>query len=120
MLLYLDDDSVRTVLIQRLMREGHDLLTPTEAGIAGEEDPTHFMCAIRTGRALLTHNYDDFKLLHDLVILAGGHHRGILIVRRDNDPTRDMSPGGITRAIHNMMTSGVPVPDSLHILNHWR
>jgi len=120
MLLYLDDDSIRTVLIRRLMSEGHDLLIPTEAGIAGQEDPTHLMCAIRTGRALLTHNYDDFTLLHDLVMLAGGHHPGILIVRRDNDPTRDMSPIGIARAIHNMVPSGVPVPDSLHILNHWR
>ena len=88
MLLYLDDDCVRGVLLRRLITEGHDLLTPTEAGIAGEEDPTHLMCAIRTSRALLTHNYDDFKLLHDPVMLAGGHHPGILVVRKDNDPTR--------------------------------
>jgi hypothetical protein len=120
MLLYLDDDSVRTVLIRRLTADGHDLLTPTEAGIAGEEDAEHLMCAIRTQRALLTHNYDDFKRLHDLVLLAGGHHPGILIVRRDNDPTRDMSPGGVVRAIRNMIASDVAVSDSLHILNHWR
>lgn len=78
------------------------------------------MFAIRTGRALLTHNYDDFKLLHDLVVLAGGHHPGILVVRRDNDPTRDMSPSAIVRAIQNMIGSGVDIPNSLHILNHWR
>ena len=99
MQIYFDDDSVRAVLIQRLALEGHDLLIPADAGIAGQEDPTHLMCAIRTGRALLTHNYDDFKLLHDLVVLAGGHHPGILVVRRDNDPTRDMSPRAIARSI---------------------
>ena len=85
MLLYLDDDSVRAILIRRLSAEGHDLLVPANAGIAGQEDPTHFMCAIRTGRALLTHNHDDFELLHDFVLLAGGHHPGILVVRRDNE-----------------------------------
>jgi len=120
MLLYLDDDSVRAVLIRHLTAEGHDLLIPSDAGIAGQEDATHLMFAIRTGRALLTHNYDDFKLLHDLVILAGGHHPGILVVRRDNDPTRDMSQRSIVRSIHNMIDSGVGIPDSLHILNHWR
>ena len=95
MLLYLDDDSVRFVLIRRLTAAGHDLLIPAEAGSAGQEDATHLMCAIRTRRALLTHNHDDFELLHDLVLLAGGHHPGILVVRRDNDPTRDMSPSPI-------------------------
>lgn len=120
MLLYLDDDSVRAVLIRRLTADGHDLLIPADAGIAGQEDPTHFMCAIRTGRTLLTHNYDDFELLHDLVLLAKGHHSGILVVRRDNDPTRDMSPGAIVHAIHNLTASDVAIPDSFHILNHWR
>jgi len=105
MLLYLDDDSVRTALIKRLTGEGHDVLIPTEAGIAGQEDPTHLMFAIRSGRALLTHNYDDFKLRHDLVMLAGGSHPGILVVRRDNDPTRDMSPSAIARAAFHCVAS---------------
>jgi len=51
--LYLDDDSVRSV----------DILIPADVGIAGQEDATHLMCAIRTGRVLLTHNHDDFALL---------------------------------------------------------
>ncbi len=102
MRLYLDDDSVRAVLIRQLTTDGHDILIPADAGIAGQEDPTHFMCAIRNARVLLTHNHDDFKLLHDLIMLAGGHHPGILVVRRDNDPTRDMSSKGIVRAIRNL------------------
>ena len=48
--LYLDDDSVRSVLIRRLTADGHDVLIPNDAGIAGEEDATHLMCAIRTDR----------------------------------------------------------------------
>ena len=120
MLLYIDDDSADGVLIRRLTDSGYSTVTPSIAGTAGQADPVHFIYAIREGRVVLTHNYDDFKLLHDLVMLAGGHHPGILVVRRDNDATRDMSPSAIVRAIHNMINSGVAIPDSLHILNHWR
>jgi hypothetical protein len=48
MRLYLDDDSVRAILIRRLTAETHNLLTPSDAGIAGQEDATHLICAIRT------------------------------------------------------------------------
>ena len=118
--LYLDDDSVRSILIRRLVSAGHDVLIPADAGIAGQEDATHLMYAIRTRRVLLTHNHDDFALLHNLVLLAGGHHSGIFVVRRDNDPTRDMSPSAIVRAIQNLIVSEVMIPDCVHILNHWR
>ena len=120
MQLYHDDDSVDGVLIRLLEADGHDVLTPSDTGTAGKPDPTHFMCAIRLSRYLLTHNYDHFKLLHDLVLLSGGHHPGVLVVRRDNDPTRDMSPKVIVRAIRNLLAAAVPIRDSFHILNHWR
>ena len=78
MFLYIDDDSVDRVLIQRLTDSGYKTLTPSLAGTAGQADPVHFMCAIRAGSVVLTRDYDDFKLLHDLVLLDGGHHPGIL------------------------------------------
>ena len=120
MLLYIDDDSVDGVLIRRLTDSGYDTATPSIAGTAGQADPVHFMCAIRAGRVVLTHDYDDFKMLHDLVLIAGGHHPGILVVRRDNDPRRDMSPRIIVRAIQNLTASAMVIPDSFHVLNHWR
>src|SRR5213594_436199 len=112
MLLYIDDDSVDGVLIRRLANSGYNSLTPSVAGTAGQADPVHFMSAIRTGRVVLTRDYDDFKLLHDLVLLAGGHHPGIFVVRRDNDPTRDMSPGVIVRAIQKLTASKMTIADS--------
>lgn len=120
MLLYLDDDSVDGAVIRRLADGGHDVLTPNEAGTARHADPVHFMCAIRTGRILLTHDHEDFTLLHDLVLVAGGHHPGILVIRRDNNPTRDMSPRAIIRAIYNLTASSVAMLDAVHVLNHWR
>ena len=120
MQLYLDDDSVDAALIRLLRSDGHDVLIPADAGTAGREDPVHLMCAIRTSRGLLTHNHDDFRLLHDLVLSSGGHHPGNFIVRRDNDPARDMSNRAIARSIRNLSSAGVPMTDSFHILNHWR
>lgn len=119
-MLYLDDDSAQALLVRLLLADGHDVEVPAKAGIAGMKDPVHFMYAIRTGRILLTHNHDDFKLLHELVLLVSGHHPGILVVRRDNDPTRDLKPRGITRAVRNLVAAGVPIADHLTILNHWR
>ena len=118
--LYLDDDSADILLIRLLETDTHDVQFPAQVGLSGEFDVTHFMHAIRMGRVLLTHNHDDFKRLHELVLLVAGHHPGILVVRRDNDPTRDLRPRGIVRALRNLSASGVSIPDQLHIINHWR
>jgi predicted nuclease of predicted toxin-antitoxin system len=120
MKIYLDDDSAAPLLVRLLTRAGHDVVIPANVGLAGDEDPVHFMYAISNARALLTHNYKDFKLLHQLVLLAGGNHPGLLAVRRDNDPTRDLTPKQIVRALRNLIAAGVPIRDELHILNHWR
>lgn len=83
---YLDDD-LASRLIQRLLIEaGHELQVPAQVGMGGEDDAVHLTRAIRDKRVLLSGNHDDFENLHDLVIQAGGHHSGILVVRRDNDP----------------------------------
>jgi hypothetical protein len=42
------------------------------------------------------------------------------VVRRDNDPLRDLRPPGIVRAIARLQAAGVPIADEYHILNHWR
>jgi hypothetical protein len=49
-----------------------------------------------------------------------GHHPGILVVRKDNDPTRDLKAAGIVRAIRNLEAAGAPIADQYIILNHWR
>lgn len=120
MRLYLDDDSTSAVLLQMLRQAGHDVLSPADLGIAGAEDPVHLRHAIRLDRAFLSHNYDDFKFLHDLLLEGKGHHPGILIVRLDNDPRRDMKPSHVVRAIKNLSSAGLAIADQYIILNHWR
>jgi len=120
MKIYLDDDSADPLLARLLVGEGHDVVIPADAGTAGQKDPRHFMYAIREGMVVLTGNHEDFRLLHELVLLVAGHHSGILVVRKDNDSTRDLKRPQIVRAIRNLITASVPIADELHILNHWR
>ena len=93
---------------------------PGDVSLAAAADAVHLTHSIREARTLLSHNYRDFEDLHDLVMQAQGHHPGVLVVRRDNDPKRDLSARGIVRAIGNLQAAGVPLVDSYHVLNHWR
>lgn len=120
MKLYLDDDSAQTLLVRLLRKAGHDVATPADLGLAGQTDPVHLLHAMRELRVLLSQNYDDFRILHEILMEGQGHHPGILVVRKDNDPHRDLKPSGIVRAIRKLETAGAPVADQYIILNHWR
>jgi Domain of unknown function (DUF5615) len=120
MKLYLDDDSVSRVLVALLNREGHDILTPAKLGLVGRKDAVHFRKAILESAVLLSHNYEDFDSLHELLMSGRGHHPVILLVRKDNDPSRDMKPGDIARAIRNLSAANLPLADDCVVLNHWR
>ena len=119
MRLYIDDDCVDPSLVRLLRRDGHDVQLPADVGLVGISD--QIAHAIRDRRAVLTKNYRDFEALHDLVVFAArGHHEGILVVRYDNNPRNNMSPGDIARAARNLEKAGVAIADSYHELNHWQ
>jgi hypothetical protein len=118
--LYLDDDSVERLLVQLLIQTGHDVQIPADVGLSGSDDAIHLKHAIDSGRVCLTRNHRDFVNLHNLIMSARGHHPGVLVVRRDNDPHRDMTARGIVNAVRNLATAGVPLADCFYVLNHWR
>jgi predicted nuclease of predicted toxin-antitoxin system len=120
MRLYLDDDSASPLLSRLLRQGGHDVQMPADVGLSGEDDAVHLTYAVKDDRALLTGNHRDFLNLHNLAMQVGGHHPGILVVRRDNDPKRDLTPSGIVRAIRNLVAANIPERDAFIILNHWR
>jgi hypothetical protein len=88
--------------------------------MAGKDDPVHLGYAVRADRVLLSHNHRDFENLHNLVMIVGGHHPGILVLRRDNNPKRDLNEHGIVRAIGKLVAAGVDLVDHCYVLNHWR
>jgi hypothetical protein len=120
MRLYLDDDSAANLLVQLLRKAGHDVQIPTDVGLAAEADAVHLRHAIHEQRSCLSGNYQHFDDLHQLILEAQGHHPGILIVRKDNDPKRDLKAPGIVRAIEDLLAASVPVADQCVILNQWR
>ncbi|NLF67420.1 MAG: DUF5615 family PIN-like protein [Candidatus Anammoximicrobium sp.] len=120
MKLYLDDDVASNLLHRLLSLAGHDVLVPAEIGLSGDDDAVHFLQAIRDDRRLLTGNHDGFEHLHDLVLESGGHHPGIQVVCRENDPRRDLSPRGIVLAVRKLSAAGLALQDGFHILNYWR
>jgi predicted nuclease of predicted toxin-antitoxin system len=120
MRLYLDDDSISAVLVTLLRRDGHDVVTSADAGMLGKHDAVHLAQAIDDRRILLSHNHNDFEELHELVMIAAGHHPGILIVRRDNDPKRDLTPRGVAVAVGNLEQSQFVMTDQFQVLNKWR
>jgi predicted nuclease of predicted toxin-antitoxin system len=116
MKIYLDDDMASSLLAQLLRNAGHDVCLPADIGLVGAEDAVHFRNAALDGRSILTANHD----VHRLVVDLTGHHPGVLVVRKDNDPKRDLKAPGIVRALRNFIAANAPIADQFVILNHWR
>jgi predicted nuclease of predicted toxin-antitoxin system len=118
--LYLDDNLDDTKLADLLRKAGHSVVRPADAGLIGASDVRHLAYAIANGFTILTSDREDFRDLHDLLRAAGGAHPGILVVRFDNDATRDMKPKQIVSAIGKLERSGVDWVNDLIVLNQWR
>ena len=120
MKIYLDDDSVAGRLIPALRQAGHDVRTPTEAGLAGAHDALHLRQAIREGRSLMSRNYKDFGPMNLLVKESKGRHSGILMIREDDPKKRKMKSHDIVRALRKLETAGVTIANEYIVLNHWQ
>ena len=120
MRIYVDEDLASGLLIQLLQKASHDVLAPAAIGMLGRSDAVQFTFAIHENRVTLSANYDDFDELHRLLQEANGNHPGIVVVRRDNDPTRNLTSKGIVAAIRKLEAAAVPIADEYIVLNHWR
>jgi len=120
MKLYVDDDTADRLLITLLRKASHSVVVPVDVGLRGAADARHFIHATQHGFVLLSRNHDDFLDLHEVVQAAHGTHPGVLLIRSDNDPTRDMTLRGIVVAIGKLESSDVPLQNQCYVLNHWR
>ncbi|CAN5669900.1 hypothetical protein BH11ARM2_BH11ARM2_00760 [soil metagenome] len=110
----LDEDIKSKRLVRLLAEAGHDVATTADLALDGHRDAEVLAGAVRENRVVLTYNCDDFRALHE----AGGEHPGILLVYQE--PGKSLSREEIVRTIGNLEGSAVPIPGSLHALNHWR
>jgi hypothetical protein len=120
MRLLLDENLNDRRLAVRLQASGHEASLSADAGLLSATDARVFLLAIAQGLPVLTRDVDDFTDLHDLIMASGGHHSGLLVVHFDSDPRHNLTDRGIATALSKIESSGVPIPDQIHVLNHWR
>ena len=120
MKLYLDDDTCAGLLVALLRNAGHDVMIPADVGMSGGHDAAHLLRSVVEGRVFLSHNYKDFEPIHKLVIGCSGSHTGIVLIRRDNDPSKNMTPKGIVTAIAKVEQAYPDLTNELITLNDWR
>jgi predicted nuclease of predicted toxin-antitoxin system len=120
MRLLLDENMSDRRLAARLRTQGHDPVMAIDIGPLSATDARVFIWAITQALPALTRDSEDFTDLHDLIMAAGGHQSGVLVVRFDNDPRHNPTDRGIAGAISKLESSGVPIRDRIHVLNQWR
>ncbi len=115
-----DENMNSPQIASRLRAQGHDCVLASDVGLLSAADPRVLIWAIAQAVPVLTRDSEDFEDLHDLLMAAGGHHPGILVVRFDSDPRNNMTDRAIATAITKLEASGVLIPDRIHVLNQWR
>jgi hypothetical protein len=116
----LDENVNDRRLASRLRAHGHDAVLSGDVDLLSAAGPRVLIWAIGQALPVLTRDTHDFRDLHELIRVAGGHHPGLLLVYFDDDPRHNMSDRAIATAISKLELSGVPVIDQIHVLNQWR
>ena len=104
----------------RLRAAGHEPILASDVGLMSVSDAQVLLWAVTQAVPVLTRDHDDFEDLHDLLMAAGGHHSGFVVVRFDNDPRHNLTDRGTANAIGKLEMSGSPIPDFIHVLDQWR
>ena len=119
---YLDDCSFGYELVALLQVRGVRAVTPKDAGLLGARDDLHLAYAAAVSLPIVTTNPCDFRELHidSRSTSADPRHAGIMVIYRDNNRRKDMTPAETADAIVTLFESGVPITGEWHVLNHWR
>jgi predicted nuclease of predicted toxin-antitoxin system len=120
MKLLMDENMSDRRRASRLKAQGHDPLLAIDVGLLSVSDPRVLIWAIAQALPVLTRDSEDFTDLHDLLMAAGGHHPGILLIRFDSDPRHSLTDRAIASALSKLEAFGVSIPDHIHVLNQWR
>jgi hypothetical protein len=110
--LYVDEDTASRQLIARLRSAGHDVIQPQR----GRSDAHCWQQAQDARAGVLTTNARDF-----ISLAAIGPHAGLLLVYRENDPTRDMTAKSIATAVDLVVEAYADgIADRIIVLNAFR
>ena len=94
MRLLIDENMSDPRLASRLQAQGHGPVLAGDVGLLSATDARVLIWAIAQALPVLTRDSEDFEDLHDLIMAAGGHHPGMLVVRFDSDPRHNLTDRG--------------------------
>jgi hypothetical protein len=120
MVFYLDDCADDNALVERLVERGFTVHTPRSENLRGANDRAHFEHARQNEWVLVSKNPDDFRVLHKDCVEAGQSHAGVFLIYQYTERRKNMSVDEIVAAIERLLSSNVPLPNQVHVLNHWR
>ena len=70
---------MRSDLVNGLRSQGLDVVSASEAGMSGREDPDQLALAASQGRVLVTFNIRHFRVIHARWMAEGRSHAGIVL-----------------------------------------
>jgi hypothetical protein len=73
------DEMYPAALAAELRKNGVEVATVADLGLAGRPDPDVFAAAIAGGYSVLTENVGDFTRISGEILTGGRHHPGVLI-----------------------------------------
>ena len=117
MRLLLDENISDRRLGARLRAQGHDPVLATGVGLLSATDARVFIAAITQALPVLTRDSEDFTDLHDLIMAAGGHHSGVLVVR-DPEQVRKLAGWGLTQNDIASFVGWSPQPSAVGPVPH--
>jgi hypothetical protein len=109
------DSNVALEVAEFLRTAGHIAVTARQLGREGNTDNEHLLVASQDGRIFLTHNEQDFILLHDAwrrwsaAWGVAAHQAGILIVPQERRYGIDWRPEAVSQAVISCLQQGSPV-----------
>ena len=96
--IYIDEDSMKQVLVTALRNAEVDIITPLDVSRTGYSDEEQLKWATGEGRILYSANIADFCRIHSFLMAQGESHAGIVLVQQQR-----YSVGDLLRGILNLM-----------------
>ena len=104
------NEQISPAVSERLREQGFDVVCPQDLATRGQSDLDQFAWSSADGRAIVTYNIADFRLLADQSLARGQEHSGLILVSERTIPQRDL--GALLRALEAVLRT-YPDADAL-------
>ncbi|MHB8718173.1 MAG: DUF5615 family PIN-like protein [Candidatus Dormibacteria bacterium] len=97
------DEQLSRVLAEELRRRGHDVVAIVETDLREARDDAILAWATAQGRAVVTNNIRDFRLLHTAHLTSSRSHCGIVLLPSAARSLHARALGGLVAALDSLL-----------------